>query len=117
MIKKSLLLMSIFLFFGCTSAVDRHSTVRIQLDQKVNCKSAVKDIAMLKEEKASTQEKLANGIATVLPTSVVFNLLTGEFTKRRSIATGEFDQMLYMKIDMIESECGLPSSTPSMVAR
>lgn len=102
------------MLISCSSAVDRHSVVQTQLDQEINCETAMKDIVMLKEEKASTQEKLANGVATVLPTSVVFNLLTGEFSKRRAIATGEFDQMLYMKIDMIELECGLPSTTPNM---
>ena len=111
---KYLLLLFLSLLMGCSSAVDRHSIVQTQIDQEVNCETAMKDIVMLKEEKASTQEKLANGIATVLPTSAVFNILTGEFSKRRAIATGEFDQMLYMKIDMIELECGLPSSTPNL---
>ena len=99
--------MPIIIFFlaGCASAVKRHEVANIQLNQGVNCTTAKQDIAALRMEKTTASEKLANGIASVLPTSVIFNLIIGEFSSRKAIATGEFDQMLYMKIAAIEKQC------------
>lgn len=97
----------VVLISGCASAVKRHEVAEVQINQQINCTTAKEDIASLKMEKSSTAEKLANGIASILPTSIIFNLLTGEFTSRKAIATGEFDQMLYMKIDDIEQKCDM----------
>lgn len=96
---------------GCASAVKRHEVVSVQLNQGINCSTAKQDIAALKLEKTTATEKLANGIASVLPTSVIFNLIVGEFSSRKAIATGEFDQMLYMKIDAIEKQCFMMAKT------
>lgn len=67
---------------------------------------------MLRKEKASTSEKIANGVASILPTSVVYNLIAGEFSSRKAIAiaSGEFDEMLYMKIMDIEITCSLAAT-------
>lgn len=114
--KSSKLFLLIILFglvSGCASAVKRHELVNSQLNQGINCATARQDIESLRMEKTTTAEKLANGIASVLPTSVIFNLLTGEFSSRKAIATGEFDEMLYMKIDSIEKQCYMTAETRS----
>lgn len=92
---------------GCAPAVKRHEIAEVQLNQQINCTTEKEDIESLKQEKSSTAEKLVNGIASILPTSIIFNLLAGEFTSRKATATGEFDQTLYMKIDDIEQKCAI----------
>lgn len=111
--KVCIVLIVIFTLGGCASAVKRHEIANAQLNQGINCSTAAQDIAALRMEKTSTSEKLANGIASVLPTSVIFNLIIGEFSSRKAIATGEFDQMLYMKIDSIEKQCSMMAKTDS----
>lgn len=103
---KVLSLMAIFLILGgCASAVDRHQVVNAHISKPINCDTADQDIATLLEEKSSVGEKLANGISFFSPTSVLINLLSGEFTSRRSIATGKFDDILHMRISDIEEAC------------
>ncbi|TRY29898.1 hypothetical protein [Aliiglaciecola sp. M165] len=109
------LIVSVVMLSGCASAVDRHHMVQAQLDRQINCANAHSDIKMLKAEKASTSEKIANGIASILPTSIIFNLIAGEFSSRKAIASGEFDQMLYMKIDDIEKHCGSAIASSNLV--
>lgn len=111
---KTVLVLSVLVLSGCASAVNRHHVAQAQLDRQINCTNAHNDIEMLKAEKASTSEKIANGIASILPTSIIFNLIAGEFSSRKAIATGEFDQMLYMKIDDIEKHCGTNQASTSL---
>ena len=98
-------MMTFLILGGCASAVDRHQTVNAQVTKPINCDTADKDIAALLEERSSVGEKLANGISLLSPTSALINLLSGEFTSRRSIATGKLDDILHMRIDDIEKAC------------
>ncbi|MBT1451242.1 hypothetical protein KJ365_10185 [Glaciecola sp. XM2] len=100
-----LLSMLLVLISGCSSAVHRHAQAAYQIDKSIDCSMAQSHIDMLKKERASTVEKIANGVATILPSAAIVSLFTGEFSSRKAIATGEFDQMLYMKIASIESQC------------
>ncbi|MCH9670376.1 MAG: hypothetical protein K0U93_02905 [Gammaproteobacteria bacterium] len=90
---------------GCTSAVERQRRVQMDLDRPINCERADADIAMLNKEKVGTLEQIANGAGTILPTSAVFNLLTGEFEGRYAIASGEYNEMLDAKIKQIAAQC------------
>lgn len=96
---------SLLTLSGCASAVKRHEQLSTHMNYQIDCSMADSYIAELEQEKASMFEKIANGVATVLPTSAIFNLLAGEFGSRRNIASGKFDQQLVMKIDEIESTC------------
>ena len=103
---KVVILMTVFFILGgCASAVDRHQVVNAQVAQPINCDTAEQDIETLLEGKTSASEKFANGIALVLPTTALFNLISGEFTSRRSIATGKLNDILHMRISDIEKEC------------
>ncbi|WP_395338256.1 hypothetical protein PN836_011070 [Ningiella sp. W23] len=102
---KSSLLTIIMLLGACSSAIDRHEQANLVLNQNVDCSMAESHIEMLKKERTSTSEKIANNVATILPTTAILNLLSGEYGSRRAIASGDFDQMLYMKIDSINKEC------------
>jgi uncharacterized protein YceK len=103
---KVISLMVLFLILGgCASAVDRHQVVNAHISKPINCDTADQDIAALLEEQSSVGEKLANGISLLSPTSALINLLSGEFTSRRSIATGKLDDILHMRISDIEEAC------------
>ena len=99
------LLLALLILSGCTSARDRYKELTPQIAQEINCKKAENDIAMLKEARTGVLERISNGIATVLPTTAIVNLLSGEYSSRRAIATGEFNAALYDKIMEIETSC------------
>ncbi len=90
---------------GCASAVGRHEHLQAQLTSPVDCLNADNDIASLQGEKASSGEKFLNGVASLLPSSVLLNLVTGEFTSRVSIASGKFNKRVDTKIQDIHDSC------------
>ncbi|MDO6558943.1 hypothetical protein [Paraglaciecola chathamensis] len=106
---KTLLLIPIYAFFlsGCASAVKRHELAQGHLNKTIDCKVAHADIAELESHKTSTGEKLVNGVASILPTSILLNVILGEFTSRAAIATGAFDSKVDSKIQDIQSDCML----------
>jgi uncharacterized protein YceK len=95
------------LLSGCASAVKRHELAQGHLNKTVDCDVAHTDIVELESHKTSTREKLANGVASILPTSILLNVLLGEFTSRAAIATGAFDAKVDQKIFNIRSNCML----------
>ena len=116
--KLNMLLLVAFSFFlsGCVSAVKRHHQVSFHLSNPIDCTTAESDIMTLKDARASSAEKIANGIATILPTAAILNIFAGEWSSRKAIAFGEFDKMLVMKISSIEMQCGLNHKDPLMLA-
>lgn len=100
-----LLLFSIVVLGGCASANGRYETLNAEIAKPINCQHAKMQIDLLEEAKVSKREKIANGIASILPTSIILNLITGEYSSRAKIASGKFDNTLYMKINAIHKEC------------
>lgn len=90
---------------GCASAQHRHAEIAYHLKNPVNCDHAAMDIMTLEDAKASAAEKVANGIATILPTSALLNLMVGEWSSRKAIAFGQFDRKITKKISEIEMSC------------
>jgi hypothetical protein len=90
---------------GCASAQHRHAEIAYHLENPVNCDHAAMDIMTLEDAKASAAEKVANGIATILPTSALLNLMVGEWGSRKAIAFGQFDRKITKKISEIEMSC------------
>lgn len=115
---KALLLLSVtaLLFLsGCASAVKRHELAQKHLNKDVNCDKASADIATLESHKSTTREKWVNGVASVLPTSILLNVILGEFGSRAAIATGVFDETVERKIKAIESGCMLVDSQADLM--
>ena len=106
-IKLIVLVGAITVLTGCVSANHKFEAVDNKINEPVECKNAQIDIMYLKEARSSTQEKLANGVATILPTSAIFNLLSGQYKSRKAIATGELNQVLYDRIMFINEHCQL----------
>lgn len=98
---------SAFVLSGCASAVERHELAAEHLNKAVDCEEAHGHIASLESHKTTAGEKLVNGVASVLPTSILLNVILGEFTSRAAIATGAFDSKVDSKIQDIQNDCML----------
>lgn len=90
---------------GCASAVGKHEQLQAHLISPVDCLTADSEIASLQEEKASSGEKFLNGLASLLPSSALLNLVTGEFSSRVSIASGKFNKRVETRIQDIHDSC------------
>ena len=103
--KNFILLIAILSLGGCASAVGRHQQLQAHLSSPVNCLSADNDIAQLENEKASSGEKFLNGLASLLPSSALLNIVTGEYVSRVAIASGKFNRSVEERISDIEESC------------
>jgi hypothetical protein len=72
-----------------------------------DCNHAVAQIALLNQEKAQANERIASGIKTIVPVSAIAHLLRGELKREAKIATGEYNQLLESKIGEIKSDCAV----------
>jgi uncharacterized protein YceK len=105
MMKKLMLILMILSLGGCASAVGRHEQLQAHLTSPVDCINAESDIVSLQKEKASSGEKFLNGLASLLPSSALLNIVTGEFSSRVSIASGKFNKSVETRIQDIHDSC------------
>lgn len=103
--KKLMFIVMVLSLGGCASAVGRHEQLQAHLTSPVDCITADNDIASLKKEKASSREKILNGLASLLPSSALLNIAAGEFTSRVSIASGKFNKRVENRIQDIQDSC------------
>lgn len=96
---------------GCASANNRYEQLNVHLANDIDCDTARAQISELEENKVSSSERFANGVATVLPTSIVLNLITGEYANRAKIASGHYDGEVQSRIDLIKQACMLDQTT------
>ena len=105
--KLGVLIFACVILGGCASANNRYDQLNSHLSTDVDCKQAKLQIAALEESKISDSEKLANGIASVLPTSIVLNLIVGEYSNRAKIASGHYEEQRQNRINYIKHDCML----------
>lgn len=91
---------------GCASAIDRHHSLQAELDMPIDCKHAQKQISQLQKNYVTSGEQFANGVASILPTAAILNLISGEYSSRWKLANGEYNERLIMRIEDIQKECG-----------
>ena len=77
------------------------------LGKPVNCATAEQDIAILKEERASTGKQIASGVKSVVPVAAVGNLLMGQYNDGVKVATGRYNDDIDRKITQIKDTCGI----------
>ncbi|MDT0596087.1 hypothetical protein [Glaciecola petra] len=98
---------------GCASANTRYEQLNAHLDNSINCDTANEQIQELEANRISSTEEFANGVASVLPTSIVFNLIAGEYTNRAKIASGKYNDELRARITLIKTTCLLGETNTS----
>ncbi|MGO9934261.1 MAG: hypothetical protein ACLPV8_20935 [Steroidobacteraceae bacterium] len=71
----------------------------------VNCATATGDLRVLNSEKASTAQKIGNGISMVAPIGLVAGLVTGTEKTKYEVTTGDYNKALDTKIAQIKAAC------------
>ena len=77
------------------------------LAQPVNCATAPADLRALESEKAHVGKQIAAGVTSIVPVSLVVNVVTGTEKEHFKVATGKYNEMIDDKIAEIKSTCGL----------
>lgn len=73
----------------------------------VNCATAQGDLRMLRSEKASVEERIAAGAASIIPVGFLIGVATQSEGDRIDMAIGDYNQLLDKKIAKIKSQCGI----------
>ncbi len=78
-----------------------------QAQSRANCATANQDIAHLKHEKKSTVERIAKGVTSIVPISLVLNVVKGTEKESIEMATGKYNERIDMRIAEIKDTCGI----------
>jgi hypothetical protein len=75
--------------------------------QPVNCATAPADLRALESEKSHVGKQIAAGVTSIVPVSLVVNVVTGTEKEHFQVATGKYNTMIDEKITEIKMTCGL----------
>jgi hypothetical protein len=98
-----LLVLSVFLV-SCATVSD---TAKYYLDKPINCNTATTDIATLESEKASDSERTMAGVRAVVPSAAVIGMIRKDWSNRKEVASGEYNQAIDDKIVEIQRACNI----------
>ena len=98
-----LLGLSVFLV-SCSTVSD---TAKYYLDKPIDCNTARTDIATLEAEKASSAERTMAGVRAVVPSAVVVGMIRTDWSNRKEVASGEYNQAIEDKIVEIQRACNI----------
>ena len=73
----------------------------------VNCATAAGDLRVLRGEKASVAERIAEGVSSLTPAGSALGILTLTETTKWKVATGEYNKMIDKRIAQMKAECGI----------
>ena len=99
--------------FACSGQKDNSPMPSISekaeadLHAKVNCATAPQDIKTLEDEHASVGRRLLDGVRSVFPIAAVAGMLTGDYSERVEVASGEYNREIETKIAEIKEICGI----------
>ena len=77
------------------------------MKQPINCATAEGDLRALKNEKAYVAEQIAEGVAAIVPMSLVVGLLTGTQGTKFEVATGDYNKMIDKRMAEIKAQCNI----------
>lgn len=77
------------------------------LAKPVNCATAQGDLRVLASEKASTAQKIKDGVVAVFPIGLVVNVAKGTEGDSMKVATGDYNKMIDTKIAEIKAQCNI----------
>lgn len=73
----------------------------------VNCGRAEADIRLLRTEKTTVAEQIAQGVTAVYPIGFLIGVATQTEGEKFKIASGDYNQILDKKIAEIQQKCGV----------
>lgn len=76
---------------------------------KTDCSSAKEDIAHLKHEKKSTDERAVKGVMSILPIGLVINAATSgsKHDPKKEMEINEYNQKITERIHEIQTNCNV----------
>ena len=83
--------------------------------QETDCSTAADDIAHLKHEKKSTDERKMKGVLGILPIGLVVNAVTSgsDHDPKKEMEINEYNQKITERIKEIQKNCNIKDVTPS----
>jgi hypothetical protein len=90
--------------FGCKTISQK---AQDDLAKPIDCSTAREDIAALEAEKASVTKQGEAGVGMVLPGAAVIGILSGDYSNRVKVASGEYNRDIEAKIMEIKCACGI----------
>jgi hypothetical protein len=103
--KKSICIVSLVVFVIACAPVSKQT--KEILKQPVSCSTAEADLKVIKEDKASAGKRIWEGFSSILPISIIINLVRGTYTDKIKVAAGKYNKMIDQKVADIEEECGI----------
>ena len=97
-------IVTLLLMSGC-SPVSKEA--KQEMAQPVNCATAPADLRALESEKAHVGKQIVAGVTSIVPVSLVVNVVTGTEKEHFQVATGKYDDMIDEKMAEIKTTCGL----------
>lgn len=73
----------------------------------VNCRTAEGDLRMLRSEKATVTQHIAQGVSAIAPVGLLIGVATQAEGDKINMAIGEYNKIIEAKIDEIERKCGV----------
>lgn len=71
----------------------------------VNCATAEGDIRMLRSEKATVEERIAEGAVSIVPVGFLIGVATQTEGDRIDMAIGDYNEILSKEIAKVKSKC------------
>ncbi|MEM7171088.1 MAG: hypothetical protein AAF530_13020 [Pseudomonadota bacterium] len=89
---------------ACTPVSKEEQT---ELAKPVDCSTAEGDMRVLKSEKDTVAQRLADGVTAIAPAGLVVGSLRGVEGEKLKVATGDYNGKIDQKIADIKSACNI----------
>jgi hypothetical protein len=73
----------------------------------INCATAQGDLRTLQSEKANVAERIAEGVTSIYPASLVVGVAAGTEGTKLQVATGDYNKMIDARMAEIKQTCGI----------
>ena len=73
----------------------------------INCGTARGDLRMLRQEKATVVERIAEGVTSIYPAGLVIGVVSGTESTNLQVAIGDYNDEIDQRIAAIEQTCGI----------
>ncbi|MBW2200969.1 MAG: hypothetical protein JRF71_09050 [Deltaproteobacteria bacterium] len=104
--KKIMLIVSLVVVLAaCGKPISKET--KETLKAPVNCETAEGDLRLLKSEKAHVAKRIAMGVSSIMPASIVIGVVTRTQKDKMKVAIGKYNKMIDERIAEIKQECGI----------
>jgi len=102
-VKLVTVIVTVVFLAGCKSISQKE---RDDLAKPIDCSTSEQDIIALQSEKASAIKQAEAGSGLIMPTSAIIGILSGDYSNREKVASGQYNKDIDNKIAEIKAACG-----------